>query len=390
MNRSVPMPDSSAPKLLFHVQHMLGIGHRVRAERIACACVAAGFDVTLMEGGVAGQVEERDTPHLTRVQLPPARWADAAFSGVVDALTGAPIDDAWRARRADAAAETLARTKPDVLLVEGFPFARRAFRFELIPLVEQARAMGARTAISVRDILVARPDRLKTAQIAEIAREAFDAILVHGDPGFAQLADSFTAAAVLADRLHYTGIVSPKPMPPAADAAGDVVVSAGGGATGGALVRAALAARPRSVLRDRTWRVLIGPNLPDADRSALNNAPPWVVAEPARPDFPAVLAAAAVSVSQAGYNTVADLAITGCPAVLVPFEGPAGTETEQPARARLMQAAGRAVCVAEPALTPEALADAVDRAAALPRGTKTPYRIHGAENSAAFLKGLAR
>ncbi|HAE01756.1 MAG TPA: glycosyl transferase, partial [Rhodospirillaceae bacterium] len=247
------------PRLLFHVQHMLGIGHRIRAERIAVACVEAGFDVTLIEGGVPAL--ECDTPPgLTRVQLPPARAADAAFSAVVDADTGQIVDDAWRARRLAASLAALETCQPDILLVEGFPFARRAFRFELIPLVQQARTRGARTAVSVRDILVMRSDSLKVAQIAEMARSLFDTVLVHGDPGFAQLVDSFPAAAVLADRLVYTGIVSPPPPAaildfPTSEQVGEVIVSCGGGAVGGALIRAAVAARPLSRLADRTWRI---------------------------------------------------------------------------------------------------------------------------------------
>lgn len=385
------------PRLLFHVQHMLGIGHRVRAERIATACVTAGFDVALMEGGVAGQLPGGDQAlGVTRVQLPPAKAADAAFSGVVDADTGNPIDDAWRARRAAATLGTLARVRPDVMLVEGFPFARRAFRFELMPLVEQARATGARTAVSIRDILVERSDRRKNAQIAETARSLFDTVLVHGDPDFAQLVDSFDAAAVVADRIHYTGIVSPEAPDAlevgvgAGDGAGDVVISAGGGATGGMLSRVAVAARERSRLADRRWRVLIGPNLPEEDRAALLAAPAGVVVEPAREDFTTLLAGAAVSISQAGYNTVADLAVTGCPAVLVPFAGPTGQETEQPTRARLMAAAGRAVTVPEADLTAVQLAAAVDRAAAMGRPTAPLYRTGGATETAVALLRLIR
>lgn len=377
------------PKLLFHVQHMLGIGHRVRAERIARACVDIGFDVTLMEGGVAGQVPDDDPPErLTRVQLPPAKTADAAFSGVVDAETGQPIDDAWRDRRKAATLSTLQAVQPDVLLVEGFPFARRAFRFELVPLVREARAMGAKTAVSIRDILVERPDRLKTAQIASLARASFDRVLVHGDPGFAQLADSFSAAAVLADHLSYTGIVSPEKPPHGLGNLGEVVVSAGGGATGGDLIKTALAAKEISRHGDRPWRILIGPNLPAEDIPAPDTVPPGCIVEPSRPDFTALLVDAAASVSQAGYNTVADLAVTGCPAVLIPFEGPNGRETEQPTRARLMQAAGRAVTIPEPDLTPARLADAVDRAIAMPRAQSALYKTDGARCSARALYDL--
>ncbi|MBO6837626.1 MAG: glycosyl transferase family 28, partial [Alphaproteobacteria bacterium] len=79
---------------------------------------------------------------------------------------------------------------------------------------------------------------------------------------------------------------------------------------------AAVAARPMTRLMDRVWRILIGPNLPQEDRDFLETPPPGILVEPSRPDFPALLAAASLSISQAGYNTVADLAVTGCPSVL--------------------------------------------------------------------------
>ena len=42
-------------RVFFYVQHLLGIGHLVRASRIAQALQAAGFDVTLVTGGSAVQ-----------------------------------------------------------------------------------------------------------------------------------------------------------------------------------------------------------------------------------------------------------------------------------------------------------------------------------------------
>ena len=380
------MTGARRPRLLFHVQHMLGIGHRIRADRIALACARAGFDVTVLEGGVPDGIHP-EQPGVTRVHLPPARAADAGFSAIVDAETGREIDDAWRVRRAAACLDEVLAAKPDVFLVESYPFARRAFAFELDPAIAEARRGGAKVAASIRDILVARPDRQKNARIAEKARSLFDRILVHGDPGFAQLADSFSAAPVVADRVTYTGIVGPDPVQAITDPSdGEIVVSVGGGAVGGALIRAAIEARALCRLKDRPWRILVGPNLPDSDRP--NAVPPGIVIEPARPDFLSLLSNACLSVSQAGYNTVADLAVSGCPSVLVPFAGPSGKETEQPLRAQLMQAAGRAVCLPESDLTPQALADAVDRAATLFRHAETPYRTGGAAASARALMEL--
>ena len=79
-----------------------------------------------------------------------------------------------------------------------------------------------------------------------------------------------------------------------------------------------------------------------------------VVIERARPDFPALLAGCAVSISQAGYNTVLDLVAAGRPAIVVPFD--AGNETEQTVRAEAMERAGLARCFR---LSGDFVADAV-------------------------------
>ena len=41
------------PHVFLYVQHLLGIGHLVRSNRIATGLLAAGFDVTLAMGGTA-------------------------------------------------------------------------------------------------------------------------------------------------------------------------------------------------------------------------------------------------------------------------------------------------------------------------------------------------
>ena len=87
--------------------------------------------------------------------------------------------------------------------------------------------------------------------------------------------------------------------------------------------------------------------------------------ERTRNDFQALLKAAALSISQAGYNTVLDVVSTRVRAVLVPFA--AQGETEQTVRAERMAAAGLAQIVREDGMTPERLAAAVDTAWAAPR-----------------------
>jgi predicted glycosyltransferase len=155
------------------------------------------------------------------------------------------------------------------------------------------------------------------------------------------------------------------------------VVSAGGGAVGGPLLRAALAARPLTSLANRTWRLLAGDNMPADEleqlrRAALStpsackggNRMEGIIIEPARRDFAALLRNARLSISQGGYNTLIETLCLADRAVVVPFA--AGLETEQTRRAALLAERGMIQVVAEDALAPQTLAAAVERALSRP------------------------
>ncbi len=377
-------------RVLFWVQHLLGIGHVRRAARIASALAEAGADVTVADGGFP--VPGVDWGGARIVRLPPARSADETFRTVLD-VDGAPVDDAWKKRRAAVTLELAADLRPDAILVESWPFARRPFRFELRPLVEMAARRRPRPAVlaSVRDILVTKDDPAKIDEAVDWVTRCFDRVLVHGDPDLVPFAATFPAADRIADRIAYTGYVAP-PAPgatggPAGGSAGgsagtgEVIVSAGGGAVGMPLFEAALAARPAGPAAAMPWRFLCGPDMAeDAVRDLTARAPDGVTVERARPDFPDLLARCALSVSQAGYNTVMDLLRARCRAVVVPFAR--ASETEQARRADLLAERGVLTVVAEAGLTPATLAAGIATALAGPPPPALPLRLDGARETA--------
>jgi predicted glycosyltransferase len=376
-------------RVLFHVQHLLGIGHVKRAAALARALAAGGFETIVLSGGepVAGI----DWGGAELAQLPSARALDASFKRLVDA-DGAPLDDAFRARRRARVLAEFARRRPHLVLLETFPFGRRAFRFELLPLLDAAASAAPRpaVAVSLRDIVVAKPDPGRVEEIVGLVRQRVDRVLVHGDPRLVPLEASFPAAVRFADRLRYTGYVA-DPAPPSAGEAGEgtgeIVVSVGGGAVGGRLLAAALAARPLSRAAASPWRLIAGPNLPeDTFASLRRSAPPGVALERFRADFRALLRRCAASISQAGYNTVLDVLAAGCPAVLVPFA--AGAETEQTQRAALLARRGVVQLVPEAGLTPALLAAALDRALAGRPAAAVPLDLDGAARAAAAVGEL--
>lgn len=374
------------PVVLFYVQHLLGIGHLRRAALIARALLAAGIDLRLVSGGMPAS--EMDLGAAELVQLPPAAAADMHFSGILDEH-GQPIDDAWRARRRQQLLLAFATARPDLVLIELYPFGRRQFAFELRPLLEAARVRGLPTAVSLRDILVAKSKADRIAETVALVRSHVDRVLVHGDPRLVRLDATFPAAAEIADRLVYTGYVA-EAVPPPAKEGQEILVSAGGGAVGGPLLAAALAARPATSAAAAPWRLIAGPNLPPAAFAALQRAARTtgsggVEVERFRTDFPALLGQSRLSISQAGYNTVMDILATGARALVLPFAE--GGESEQGLRAQLLAERGL-LGLAEP--EPAKLAAAIDTALARPRPRPGTVDLGGAAETARQILGMLR
>jgi predicted glycosyltransferase len=373
-------------RIFLYVQNLLGIGHLRRAAVLAQAMADAGLGVDFVSGGFPVQGLDYGAARL--IQLPPVRSADERFSALLDEA-GRPVDEAWRERRRAALLQAFADSDPDVLLIELYPFGRRAFRFELAPLLEAAHARARRpfAFCSVRDILVEKSKPGRAEEAADIIERQFDAVLVHGDPSVAPFSASFLAADRIAGKLRYTGyVVEPgRGAPSGPLPAGEVLVSAGGGAVGRPVVEAALAARSLSGARDLPWRIVLGPQYPAAEAEALlGQAGPGLAIERHRSDLAALFGRCALSISQAGYNTVLELVAAGARAIVVPFS--AGAESEQGTRARLLEQRGLLTVVDERELEPGRLAAAIDRALSSPAPPQGGgLRLEGARETAAIL-----
>jgi predicted glycosyltransferase len=216
----------------------------------------------------------------------------------------------------------------------------------------------------------------------------YDRVLVHTDPALVPFGLTFPYAEALGVRLVSTGYVV-EPGPAAEDGpGGEVLVSAGGGRVGRALLAAAIEARPLSGMRDRPWRLVGGGDLDPRRVAELQvGLPPGLVVERQRDDFQALLAKCLLSVSQAGYNTVVEVLRLGKPMVLVPFE--TATETEQRIRAERLTGLGLAETVWGAELTPSSLARAIDRAVSRPSERRSGLDLDGAGTSARLIAALA-
>jgi predicted glycosyltransferase len=354
---------SARPTLLFYCQHSLGMGHLVRSFALARA-LAADNDVVFLNGGrlPAGIAAPSG---VEIVQLAPLGMDEA---GRVLSLDPALDVDTAFARRAAQLIDTLERRRPRAIVVELFPFGRKKFTREILPMLERARSAARPPLVlcSLRDILVgARADQQAfDDRAARILEEHYDAVLVHSDPRFARLEESFRPSRPLRVPVHYTGFVTAQVRDAgAAPREERIVVSAGGGIVGAPLLRAAVDAQRVlwPALRIPTM-IVAGPFLPEDDWRAISRAADGVdglTLLRAVPDLGATLRTVTLSVSQCGYNTAMDILASGVKALVVPFER--AQEDEQLNRARRLAAEGLVELLREAALDGPALASALRR-----------------------------
>lgn len=323
--------------VLFYVQHLLGVGHVKRAASITRALRRARVPVTVVLGGEP--VSHADFGGADVRYLSSARSEDESFKILLD-HNNQPIDDAWREARRLQLMELAEEIAPDIMFIELFPFGRRQFRFELIPLLDAFKDK-ARIVCSARDVIVGKSREKRNDEIVDTLLAYFDDVLVHGNEIVIPLRETFPYADKISDLLRYTGYVREETQAAGESAVGigEIVISVGGGAVGEDLLRAVVAARPYSKHQDIRWRMIAGDSLPQVVyRDLESQCGDGLSLEGSRSDFIYVLRNCALSISLGGYNTVMDVMSAGCRNLIAPFSG--GVETEQLYRARAFANAG--------------------------------------------------
>ena len=118
------------PRLLFYCQHSVGLGHLVRSMHLADG-LAGDFDVTLLNGGP--WPADLPQPGSLEIVHLPALGLDADYA-LVSRDERFTVEEAVRLRRS-MILEAFRGTAPDVVLIELFPFGRKKFTPELMPLL---------------------------------------------------------------------------------------------------------------------------------------------------------------------------------------------------------------------------------------------------------------
>lgn len=331
-------------RLMFYCQHILGMGHLVRSMEIVRGLMN-DFQVCFINGGEV--IKEFAIPLDIEVVNLPAIKTDSEFQtlqAVDDSLTLAEVQE----MRKTQLLEVCDRVQPDVLMIELFPFGRGKFSFELIPLLERVRSLKPSTKVvcSLRDIVVTKRDQIKYEEkVCKLMNQYFDLLLVHGDPKFQLLEETFSRVCDLRCPVHYTGyVVQPQPETTATVVCDRplILVSVGGGRFGHELLECVAKTAPLLAEKlPHTIQMFTGPFMPGdkfAELQVMAKDSPNLRVDRFTPNLLTYMQQADLSINMSGYNTTMNVLTTGVRAMILPFTG--NDDQEQTIRAAKLEQLG--------------------------------------------------
>jgi predicted glycosyltransferase len=314
------------------------MGHLFRSLELARAL--SDHDVILVAGGREVDIELPE--HVTLVRLP-GLYMDEQFTTLMAEDDGQTVD-AVQHQRKEIIFSLFEQHRPDVFIIELYPFGRSMFGFELQPLLKEVRRGrfgDIKVVCSLRDILVEKKHQQNYEErVISLLHAYFDLLLIHSDERMLTLDKTFGRVADIRIPAVYTGFVSPKANPEAGrqlrrelDIDPEeklIVVSAGGGRSGYTLLNCILDAYP---LMTRTTPIRIemfaGPfREPEEFKKLTAKVVDGIRIRHYTQRFLDYLAAADLSVSLAGYNTCMNLIAARVPALVYPYS----KQQEQPLR----------------------------------------------------------
>ncbi len=382
-------------KIIFYCQYVFGMGHFFRSLEIARAL--SGHDVTLVVGGRKVAV---DLPaHVTLVRLP-ALYMDEKFTTLYPAETGLTVEEIKDARQ-KLLVSLFEQQRPDLFMVELFPFGRSIFEFELIPLLQSIRAGDfgpLLTVCSLRDVLVEKKVPAEYEQrVLDHLDSFFDLLLVHSDNRLLRLDETFSRAADIRIPVEYTGFVTKAVVPEPATQVRSrlglsaneklIVASAGGGRSGyrlldGVIDACHLLGGPNPVRLE----LFAGPFMDSAEYRGLEaKSGGGIHVRRFSKHFASYLTAADLSISMAGYNTCMNLLVARVPSLVYPYR----RQQEQPLRAEKIKDVIPMKILEDRDLAPPVLSghirDMLKHRFSLP---SIPLNLSGAENTARLLTDL--
>ncbi len=378
--------------IIFYCQYVWGMGHLFRSIEVARAL--SDHKVILLAGG--REVDIKLPEHVTLVRLP-GLYMDEHFTTLIPEDPDKMVEDIQRQRK-EILFSLCEKHKPDLFIIELYPFGRTLFGFELQPLLDsihQGRFGKTKIVCSLRDILVEKRDpRAYEDRVLNHLNAHFDLLLIHSDPELMPLDETFSRVNDIQIPIFYSGFVTQKVKPDAGKklrrelAMGAeeklIVASAGGGRSGYKLLCSVIEAVH---LLPNTQQIRLemftGPFRDDGEFENLSaKSAKRIRIRRFTKRFLDYLSAADVSVSLAGYNTCMNLLVTRIPALVYPYL----RQREQPIRVTKIKDFLPMKILQDKDLSPIPLGGHIQQMLGASRlSDSVPLNLDGAENTARYL-----
>ncbi len=349
-------------KVSYYCQHVLGIGHFHRSLTL-CNCIARTCPTTLILGGPPVEADYGD---VSLLKLPGLQM-DTNFQNMTPCDPHRQLEHVKEERK-ELLFTHFMQSQPDVFITELYPFGRKAFRFELDPVLKAVKNGTLPDCLclsSVRDILVEKVsgrDKFERRAVKTL-NAYYQGVLVHADQNVITLDETFSHLAEITAPLHYTGFVSKEKTKGGSSIRKElqlspkdtlIVASIGGGNVGGELLLSVLRAFKRMPDKRLHLQLFCGPYCQEhLYQMLVSETRHNVTVNRFTDSFPDWLETADLSVSMAGYNTCMDLVQSGVPALVYPFQ----QNREQLLRATKLSTQAPIFILDEELLAPQHLAE---------------------------------
>jgi len=364
-------------KIIFYCQYVFGVGHLFRSVELVREL--SDHEVILIVGGPEVDI---DIPaHVKLVRLP-ALYMDETFTTLIPQIPTRSVEQIQNERKATLFS-LFKQVKPDLFIVELYPFGRTIFGFELMPILQAIRSGtfgNVQTACSLRDILVKKRDPLEYEQrVLGILNKMFDYLLIHSDADVFPIDETFGRTNEIIIPVLYTGFVTKsvinKPVKEINKMRSNngketrIVASAGGGRSGYRLLNNVVDA---CILMKESLHVQLhlftGPFM-------------------GRDEFSQIAEKVQTGIhSMAGYNTCMDILTTRVPALVWPYSG----DHEQGIRAHRLSRLGVLQILNDDDLHPDRLVIRLKQM--ISEGAKPSVNIdlNGAVNTAKWIESFEK
>lgn len=396
------------PRIAIFTHDTFGLGHLRRCLHVIRAVARRSPEaaILLITGSPAVRVLHDLPPNADFVKIPTI--AKTGAKRVQPPHVPLPLAGVTMLRR-ELIQEIVHSFAPDVFLVDNFPLGSGD---ELLRTLHELRGGRTRTVLGLRDI-VDTPETVRTdwqrQGIYDVLDRYYDRILIYGMPEVLDAAEAYALPPSVSPKVRYCGYVvadrasltfESHPAREHGITEPFLLASAGGGGDGLPLLKTL--ARALHDLPDLPAVIVTGPLMSASERdqvkTEVGNRPKTVVLDYV-PDLPRYMAAARVVVSMCGYNTAAEIAALGVPAVVAPRTWRYGEhqnrtkvrpEGEQRLRAEALSRLGLVEVLDPDALTPDHVRESIQKM--LSRGRRAPAAridLDGRDRVAEELLGLA-